>query len=212
MGLATIELALGTTVVSASTRSNAPVDDATRTYWLKAHQLTQEQVTILDRVEQSTRKPEAKRLRTLSGQVLLHASAVDRFLKSNYPDPVLLCSPPAGLGGVAGTDSASPEQVQAYCSLYRSNRGLATIKTRLDLQAKLLTPHSASSRLKPVHQSAKAPINLEAVNASNRMILTLVQSSRQHLAQMQPAFPEALRLLIAQPMPHSDQAADSRSR
>ncbi|MBW4442221.1 MAG: hypothetical protein KME10_13485 [Plectolyngbya sp. WJT66-NPBG17] len=195
-GLALVGCLLGSTVVRASTRSNAPVDDAAHTYWLEAHNLIQEQVRLLDRVEQSTEKPELSRLKTLSGQVLLHTSAVNRFLKSNYPEPKLLCMPPAGLGEVAGTDGATLEQVQAYCSLYRSTRDLTTMKSRLDQQARLMTIET--SRIKPVQQTARkkiVPVNVAAaVNVSSRDVLVLVQSSRQRLAQMQPAFPEALRI------------------
>lgn len=202
VGLAVVGCLLSATVVGASTRSNAPGDDPERAYWLEAHNLTQEQVRILDRVEDSIQKPELKRLKTLSGQVLLYTSSVDRFLKMNYPDPELLCSPPAGLGEVAGTDGASLEQVRVYCSLYRSTRDLTAMRTRLDQQVRLIAVES-----KPVRQSAKkpavkVPVNVASgVSVSNRAVLVLVESSRQRLAQMQAAFPEALRISISQPHP-----------
>ncbi|BAU14061.1 hypothetical protein LEP3755_46060 [Leptolyngbya sp. NIES-3755] len=197
-GLALVAGLLGSTIVTASTRSNSQIDEATRSYWLAAHNLTKEQVTLLERLERSTQKPEAKRLRTLGGQVLLYTSSVDRFLKSNYPEPELLCSPPPGLGEIAGTDSATLEQVQVYCSLYRSTRELSTIKTRLDHQAKLLA--SGSGGRKPTRQATKKPVNIPAaVNVSSRDVLVLVESSRKRVAQMQPAFPQDLRISITQP-------------
>ena len=208
-GLALVAGLVGSTIVTASTRSNTKIDEATRSYWIAAHNLTKEQVTLLDRLEQSTQKSEAKRLKTLGGQVLLYTSSVDRFLKSNYPEPELLCSPPPGLGEIAGTDGATIEQVQVYCSLYRSTRELSTIRTRLNHQASLLNTGSGSGGKKPVLQAKKSVNVPAAVNVSSRNVLVLVESSRQRLAQMQPAFPEDLRISIAQPTAPT-QAADVR--
>ncbi|MBE9009304.1 hypothetical protein IQ250_03705 [Pseudanabaenaceae cyanobacterium LEGE 13415] len=196
-GLALVTGLVSSTIVTASTRSSSQIDEATRSYWLAAHNLTKEQVTLLDRLERSTQKPDVKRLRTLSGQVLLYTSSVDRFLKYNYPEPELLCSPTAGLGEVAGTDSATLEQVQVYCSLYRSTRELLTIRTRLNHQATLLNAGTGSGGRKPTRQATKKPVNAPAaVNVSRRDVLVLVESSRQRLAQIQPAFPEDLRISV----------------
>lgn len=221
-GLAAAGFLIGATLVGASTRSNAPVDDATREYWNEAHRLTLDQSRLLDRIERSATLPEATRLKTMSGQIFLHTSAVDRFLKSNYPDPQMLCFPPSGLGEVAGTDGASLEQVQVYCSLYRSTRDLLTVRSQFARQARLLvTPVVAAQSLH--HQATKktTPINLyqpptnaqTGITASSREVLILVESSRQRLAQMQPSFPEALRISIEPSVPTlPTQSADLRSR
>lgn len=207
-GLALVAGLLGSTIVTASTRSNSQIDEATRSYWIAAHNLTKEQVTLLDRLEQSTHKPESKRLRTLDGQILLYTSSVDRFLRSNYPEPALLCSPPPEIGEIAGTDSATLEQVQVYCSLYRSTRELSTVRTRLNHQANLLNPGSIAK--KPDRQASKKPVNVPAaVSVSGRDVLVLVESSRHRLAQMQPAFPQDLRISIVQPTAPT-QSADVR--
>lgn len=189
IGLTVVAGLFGSTIVTATTRSNSPIDEAARSYWLAAQNLTKAQVTLLDRLEQSTQNPDAKRISTLSGQVLLYTSSVDRFLKSNYPEPELLCSPPAGLGEVVGTDSATLEQVQVYCALYRSTRDLSTVRTRLTHQASLLNTGGGRN-----------PVNVPAaVTVSSRDVRVLVESSRQRLAQMQPAFPQDLRISIQQP-------------
>lgn len=196
VGMALVAGLFSSTMVMAGTQPNLPVDEAARSYWLTAHNLTQEQVRLLDRLEQSTQKPEAERLKTLSGQVLLYTSSVDRFLKSNYPESDLLCSPPAELGEFAGTDGATLEQVQVYCSLYRSTRDLATVRTRLNHQAKLMIE---SGGRQPDRQATTKPVNVSTVSVSSRDILVLVQSTRQRLAQVQPAFPQDLRISITQP-------------
>lgn len=206
-GLALVAGLLGSTIVTASTRSNAQIDEATRSYWIAAHNLTKEQVTLLNRLERSTQEPEAKRLKTLNGQITLYTSSVDRFLKSNYPEPELLCSPAPGLGEIAGTDSATLEQVQVYCSLYRSTRELSTIRTRLNHQANLLNTGSGGKR--PIRQASKKPVNVQALSVSSRNVLVLVESSRKRLAQMQPAFPQDLRISIVQPTAPT-QSADVR--
>jgi hypothetical protein len=201
-GLFLVTSLFGSTIAQAGTRPNAQIDEAAGAYWATAHNLAKAQVTLLDRLERSTQQPEAKRLRALSGQVLLYTASVDRFLMSNYPEPDLLCSPPAGLGEYAGTDGASLEQVQVYCSLYRSTRELATVRTRLNYQAKLINTGASE---KPTRQATQEPV---AVNGSSRDVLVLIQASRQRLAQMQPSFPEALRISITQLIPA--QSADMR--
>lgn len=214
-----VGVVLGTTLASASTRSNAPVDDATRDYWREAQSLTQEQVTLLDRVERAAKTPEANRLTTLTGQIFLHAAAVDRFLKTNYPESDLLCSPSSEPGEVAGTDSATLEQVQVYCSFYRSTRDLMALRSRLAQQAKLIStvgakPAQNYQTAEPIYQAsarlAQAPSDQPAgITASSREVLSLIESSRQRLSEMQPAFPEALRTSIPD---LSGQSADLRSR
>lgn len=219
-GLAAAGVIFGTTFVGASTRSTAPIDEATRDYWRAAQRLTQDQARLLDRVERAAKTPEANRLKTLNGQIFLHTSAVDRFLKTNYSEPALLCSPPSGLGQVAGTDGATLEQVQVYCSLHRSTRDFMTMRWRLDQQAKLLTAPVSTVEVKPTQNRRttrksiyQPPINRQAIiTASSREVLILVEASRRRLAQMQPSFPEAMRTSIAPSLPALPrQSADSRS-
>lgn len=212
-----VGVVLGTTLASASTRSNAPVDDPARDYWREAQSLTQEQVRLLDRVERAAKTPEANRLKTLTGQIFLHAAAVDRFLKTNYPESDLLCSPSPE--EVAGTDSATLEQIQVYCSFYRSAHDLTALRFRLAQQAKLIStvgakPAQNYQTAEPIYQAsarlAQAPSDQPAgITASSREVLSLVESSRQRLSEMQPAFPEALRTSIPN-LP--GQSADLRSR
>lgn len=218
-GLVAVGVLFSTPLVSASTRSNAPVDDATYDYWHKAQSLTRDQLRLLNRVEQAAKTPEVNRLKTLSGQIFLHTSAIDRFLKTNYPEPDLLCSPAPELGQFAGTDSASLEQVQVYCSLHRSTRDLMTMRLRLNQQAKLITPPVSTSPMqnhriaeKPTYQPTASSYHTP-ITATNHEVLSLAETSRQRLAQMQPAFPEALRTSIELSIPTlPGQAADSRSR
>jgi hypothetical protein len=221
IGLAAAGFLLSATFVAASTRSNAPIDDATRDYWQEAHRLTQDQVRLLDRVERSATTPEATRLKTISGQILLHTSAVERFLKSNYPESDFLCLSSSELGEVAGTDGASLEQVQVYCALHRSTRDLMTMRSQFDRQARLMTaPVATASVTPPLNpRTMKKPLAPSVLNspagtvAARREVLSLVQSVRQQLAQVQPAFPEALRISIAPSLSNfSPRSADSRSR
>lgn len=219
IGLAAAGLLLSATFVGASTRSNAPIEDATRDYWREAHRLTQDQVRLLDRAERSATTPEAIRLKTISGQIFLHTFAVERFLKSNYPNPDFLCSPPSELGEVAGTDGASLEQVQVYCALHRSTRDFMIMRSQFDRQARLMTAPGATARgtqtpqmMKKVRSSSALTPPTGTVVAKHE-VLSLVQSARQRLAQVQPAFPEALRLsIVPSPANFSPQSADSRSR
>ncbi|MCY6489591.1 hypothetical protein [Leptolyngbya sp. GGD] len=221
IGLASAGFLLSAPFAGASTRSNAPIEDATRDYWREAHRLTQDQVRLLDRVERSAATPEATRLKTIGGQILLHISAVERFLKSNYPKPDFLCSPPSELGEVAGTDGASLEQVQVYCALHQSTHDFTTMRSQVDRQAKLMSAPVVTAKVtQPLNPrtmktglSPSAPSPSTGSVTTKGEVLSLVHSSRQRLAQVQPAFPEALQFsIVPSPANFSPQSADSRSR
>ncbi len=98
----------------------APAIDPGRDYWIEAQKLAQNHLVLLNRIERSLSSSDASRLRAVRGQIFLQTSAVDRFLKSSYPVPEVLCaSNPtnSGDGSVAGTDAVSLEEAQVYCAL-----------------------------------------------------------------------------------------------
>lgn len=196
LGFVTVGLLLGTFgMVKASTRSTVEIDEGTREYWRSAQKLTQDQLVLLSRVEQAMPKTNVKRLQTLRGQALLHTSAIDRFLTANHPDPKTICAPAAELGAIAGTDAASPEQLQVFCALFDSTQDLRVLRSRLDRQAKLLSSQvgSGGTPTRTAQRRKTAIVNVPVgIAASAKEILLLVQSSRQRLAQVQPIFSQTV--------------------
>ena len=124
----------------------------------------------------------------------MHDAAIARFLKANHPSPETICAPAADLGNIAGTDAASPEQLQVYCALFSSTRDLTVLRSRLDRQAKLMTSRAGSGSTRIAQKPTKVTNLPVSLAASSREILLLVQSSRQRLTQVQVAFPEAMRV------------------
>jgi hypothetical protein len=200
LGFATAGLLLGTFgAVKAATRSNAPIEDGTRDYWRTAQTLMQEQRQLLSRVEQAMPQPKVQRLHMLRNQVLLHTTSVNRFLKSNHPDPKTACTPLPETGELPGTDAASPEQIRVYCSLFSSTRDLTVLRSRLDRQAKLLTNPGGFSKdpvQSVIKQRSKQPAKTKplTLSTSSKEILSQVQVSRRRLVQMEKAFPEKMRI------------------
>ena len=187
---------VGQSIASASTSSTAPAIDPGRDYWLEAQRLAENHLVLLNRIERSLSSSDGNRLRAAQGQIFLQTSAVDRFLKSSYPAPEILCaSNPAKTqaGSVAGTDAVSLEEAQVYCALYTSARELAPLRARLDRRVGMVaeTPHFMAKSPVENLPTAIAP----AIQPPDD-ILAIVQSSRSHLLQVQSAFPVAVRFTV----------------
>ncbi|MBW4539015.1 MAG: hypothetical protein KME43_07685 [Myxacorys chilensis ATA2-1-KO14] len=218
LGALTICFSLAqSTALQASVRSS-PSDDPSRAYWLEAQQLTQEQLVLLSRVEQSLTSTEPNRLRSLQGQLFLQTWAVDRFLKSNYPNPSVFCLSPNG--EVAGTDAVDLAQGQVYCGLYFACQNLEILRKDLARRsgiaarplrspvASLLAPQALPQDNSLVFNLPEGTIigsviRLPAARSvapdaptSTFNAVTLIKSARQWLARIQPAFPQALRVTV----------------
>lgn len=118
------------TVVAQETGDRVLQDD----FWPQAYDLVQEQSFLIDRIEAALRSPDPNRLRAAQGQITLHMGAVDRFLRSAYPLPDLLCgdiSPSLPAAG-AGASLPSGPQVQTYCGLYATTDRLQALRPDLD--------------------------------------------------------------------------------
>ncbi len=212
-------------IASASTNSTAPVVDPSHDYWLEAQKLAQNHLILLNRIERSLAGSDASRLRAMRGQIFLQTSAVDRFLKSSYPAPDVLCaSNPAngGAGSVAGTDAISLEEAQVYCALYSSARDLQPLRAQLDRRSGMVAadptlvrarPSSSDpdqSRLTP-DSSLRSPIEmtnpvLPAIQPPDDS-LEIVRSSRNRLMQVESAFPVAVRFAVPTQVMQSDQTS-----
>ncbi len=217
LGVLTICFSLAQpTALSASVRSS-PSDDPSRAYWLEAQQLTQDQLLLLSRVEKSLTSAEPNRLRSLQGQLFLHTWAVDRFLKSNYPNPSVFCLSPNG--EVAGTDAVDLAQGQVYCGLYFASENLEILRKDLARRsgiaarplrspvASLLAPQAIPKDNSLVFNLPEGTIIGSVIQPPAGRVLpdaptsafnavTLIKSARQWLARIQPAFPQALRVTV----------------
>jgi hypothetical protein len=196
--------------VAASAQTQT-ANDPSRSYWLEAQKLAQAQVFLLNRIEQVLTSPDTSRIQAVRGQIFLYTSAVDRFLKSNFPEPSVLCAPPSGTNSsVAGTDAVSLEEAQVYCALYASTQELNPLRAKLDRRAlsqgtstrqvSLVTP-SATYKPAVVGKIVNASITNETPSVIPAIappddIVSVLQSSRQRLVEVQSAFPTEARFTI----------------
>jgi len=209
---------VGQSIASASTNSTAPAVDPGRDYWIEAQKLAQNHLVLLNRIERSLSSSDPDQLRAVKGQIFLQTSAVDRFLKSSYPAPEVLCaSNPAnsGAGSVAGTDAVSLEEAQVYCALYSSARDLQPLRAQLDRRSGMVAadparPLSDPSRSRlALDSSLRSPIEitnpvLPAIQPPDD-ILAIVRSSRDRLVQVRSAFPVAVRFAVPAQVMQSQQ-------
>ena len=209
---------VGQSIASASTNSTAPAVDPGRDYWIEAQKLAQNHLVLLNRIERSLSSSDPDQLRAVKGQIFLQTSAVDRFLKSSYPAPEVLCaSNPAnsGAGSVAGTDAVSLEEAQVYCALYSSARDLQPLRAQLDRRSGMVAadparPLSDPSRSRlALDSSLRSPIEitnpvLSAIQPPDD-ILAIVRSSRDRLVQVRSAFPVAVRFAVPTQVMQSQQ-------
>lgn len=219
------------TALQASVRPSMP-DDPSRAYWLEAQQLTQNQLLLLSRVENSLTSAEPNRLRSLHGQLFLQTWAVDRFLKSNYPNPSVFCLSPNG--EVAGTDAVDLAQGQVYCGLYFACENLEILRKDLARRSGIAArpPRSPVARLSvpqpmpsdnslvfnlpegtiigtTIQRPVVRPVVPDAPTSTIRAT-ALIKSARQWLARIQPAFPQALRVAVPIETPSATPATSGK--
>ncbi len=218
VGMVTVGLLVGKLAIGVlknsdaiATASQSKPEDPMQTYWLDAQRLTKDQFQILDRIASELPKANAQRLKLLRGQVFLQSSAIDRFLKANYPDPKLICTQHPELGIVPGTDAVSVEQLQVYCSLYASTQDLTALRVRLASLEEAQTRSRQAVRPAPQRvikvanstriRTKPAPVTAPA---TPKEVLALVESSQLKLAQAQTAFPRLMRLPRAESLSPSE--------
>lgn len=149
--------------------------DLSDNFWSRAQQLTQEQVNLVNRIEEAIASPDPNQVRTVRGQIVLHLSSVDRFLKSQYPLPNVLCSPTfqatpsvteSNEALIFATSRLSPEQRSVFCALFGSTQQLSPLLPQLDRRLGALTdvaqlrplPLGGERRIESVNSVAAQPL------------------------------------------------------
>jgi hypothetical protein len=112
-------------------------------FWPQAQQLVQAQMLLVNRIERAVSEPDPNQVRAARGQLTLHTVAVERFLKSQYPLPTLLCA--SAKVRVGNTEEPftvgsglSQSQGTVYCNLYQSTQKLASLGDLLDRRLYML--------------------------------------------------------------------------
>lgn len=131
---------------------------ATQDFWPHAQRLVQQQLDLINRIQQAIASPDLYRVEAVRGQLILQTGAVERFLKSQYATPTLLCS-----NGTSSPDvpaDLSLPQREVYCALYASTQQLkpvvSLLERRLPMLAGLAAPNTLPSPNEPLSSS---PLN-----------------------------------------------------
>ncbi len=86
-------------------------------FWTEAQRLVQEQLDLIHRAERAIAGPDLNRVEAVRGQLILHSGAVERFLKSQYRIPRLLCNNSKTSPDQYAVADLSLSQRQVYCTL-----------------------------------------------------------------------------------------------
>lgn len=140
-------------------------------FWSQAQRLVQEQLNLINRIEQAIASPDLNQVEAVRGQLIVQSGAVERFLKSQYSIPRLLCSNGTNAPDPNVTADLSLPQKQVYCALYTSTQQLRPVVSQLDRRLPILaglaapkTPPSPDAPLfilPPSLENPEQPPNLK---------------------------------------------------
>ncbi|RCJ42213.1 hypothetical protein A6770_08350 [Nostoc minutum NIES-26] len=102
------------------------------TFYTRASQLVQQQIDLIARIEQALTNPDANRLRSVRGQLIVQTNSVEGFVNRQYTSPVTLCVPRVDLSVSPLPNQLTKSQAQIYCSLYTSSQELLKLSPMLD--------------------------------------------------------------------------------
>lgn len=193
-----------------------------QSFWPQAQRLVQTQINLINRIERASASPEPYPAFAAEGQILLHQGEVDRFLKSQYPNPALLCTRTNGV--TPAGSNLTLEQAQVYCALYASTQQLLPLRPVLERRQSILAPTRGNplaigqpsiltvppQRLAvPVPRfpapeppvvgvAAKTPISgyqppIQPAIAPSQQTVTTLQTAKKFLGQAVAAFPPSAR-------------------
>ncbi|MBD2293829.1 hypothetical protein H6G06_10060 [Anabaena sphaerica FACHB-251] len=117
-------------------------------FYTTTMRLIQQQIYLIARLEQALTSPDANKMRSVGGQLIVHTHSVETFLKRQHPSPKTLCTEK----GELSPQSALPlqltdAQLQIYCSLYASSQELLKLSPVID---RLLSRRGELALVKPL--------------------------------------------------------------
>jgi hypothetical protein len=104
--------------VAVQTRAIAFQESDSQDFWPAA--LAQEQMDTLARIERAIASSDACELAAAREQLILHLAAIDRFLKSRYYSPNLVCEPSRLVAIPKPGSGITEQQKPVYCAFYTS--------------------------------------------------------------------------------------------
>lgn len=132
-------------------------------FWIPAQEVVQEQIYLIRRIDRALLSPDPKQTRLVRAQIFLQTSAIDRFLKSYYQFPSLLCGQIVAGGqdvseAIGSLNSA--EQARVYCLIYASSQKLDSLRSVLDRRFAMLggVTDVTTPRLPAITDPAEPPL------------------------------------------------------
>ncbi|MBD1920166.1 hypothetical protein H6F77_03430 [Microcoleus sp. FACHB-831] len=102
----------------------------TNDFWQQSREIVQQQINLIERIERAIAGPDLNRALATRSQLTFHQGIVEDFLRSQYSNPAVLCSPSG-----ANRSDLSVEQKQVYCYLYASIGQLQPLRSLLEARS-----------------------------------------------------------------------------
>ena len=156
-------LVLPTLPTSAAKSSEllSQINSSSQDFWFQAQRLVEEQLHLIDQIQEAIANPDLKQVEAMQAQLILQSGTVERFLKSQYRNPQLLCS--NGTSPSARVPGLSESQKQVYCALHTSTQQLNSMISQLERRLPRLGGLAAPNTLPRLNEpSLNAPLNVQS--------------------------------------------------
>jgi hypothetical protein len=129
-------------------------------FWSQAQRLVQDQLYLITRIERAIAGPDYNRVEAVRGQLILHSGAVERFLRSQYRVPNLLCSNSTSSPDPQVIADLSLPQREVYCALHASTQTLKPVVVQLEWRLPMLAGLAAPESLPRLNEPLlTSPLN-----------------------------------------------------
>jgi len=149
------------TSVAKSSELLSQINSSSQDFWSQAQRLVEEQLYLIDQIQQALASPDLNQVEAIRAQLILQSGTVERFLKSQYRNPRLLCS--NGTSPSARVPGLSESQKQVYCALYTSTQQLNPMISQLERRLPRVGGLAAPNTLPRLNEpSLNPPFNVQS--------------------------------------------------
>ncbi len=102
-------------------------------FYTTTSQLLQQQIYLIGLLEEAFTSPDANKIRSARGKLIIQTTQIEGFLKRQYPNSQKLCSSQGNFSDLSSIPVQLNEStVQIYCSLYASSQELWKLRPVID--------------------------------------------------------------------------------
>ncbi len=117
----------------ADLNQNPTLESKEDSFYPTSAGLVQQQIYLIRQIEEAFTSPDANKMRSVRGQLIIQTIQIEGFLKRQYPNPQTLCSSKKNFADLSSLPVQLNESTaQIYCSLYASSQELFKLRPVID--------------------------------------------------------------------------------